>query len=248
MESALSAFADVLLEGGHGGFKLDEVGACLSDGSFVGHAGLFHELHGSDAFFPDFDGFLRGSELFVEHLKRVVHVCDACDDAGACSLFVGFAQFEIGFRLFLGVANFAEACDLPRCIDGETVGLGGFTEVPAGDGSLRIEGEGGVVGESCHLQCCLALLHGEFSALQVEVVVQCFLDEGLQFCIGEDLLPGCVAEVGGVGFDDLILAGGVAIEAVNSFGQRVRSLVVAVLLTCGEADGADRYEKKKLLH
>ena len=66
--------ANAVLERGNRGLQFIEVGACLRNGGVGGQACLMHGFHSVDVFLPEYNRFIGGAELFVEHLQRVVEV------------------------------------------------------------------------------------------------------------------------------------------------------------------------------
>ena len=93
----------------------------------------------------------------------------------------------------------------------------------------------------------MCLLYQQVGAAQVGVLLERLLDECLQLRVGEDLLPGRIAEVGGVGRHGGISLRRVAIKFVNVFRGRLGPLVVAVEVTACE-QSRTTYDIEKMLH
>ena len=92
----------------------------------------------------------------------------------------------------------------------------GFPAVEAAGRSLRREGEGGQIGESGGEQGGFGLFHTEVGRTQVGVAHEGSVDQRAEARIGEDLLPGEAAEVGGgVGRIRAFLA----VKAVGNLGS-----------------------------
>ena len=136
-------------------------------------------------------------QLLVEHHQRVVEVGHATDDVGLHGhlIVLGSQQLHLGRALLR--QDIAEEVYVPRGLDGQLIGLRRRSAVHLhpGDGTAGSDGDRRQEGQLGHLEHVLHHLHVEGCVTQVDVVLQCLLDERLQLRVSEHLAPGKVAEV-----------------------------------------------------
>ena len=181
------------------GVGLHLIVACLST-LHAGRAGtseLHLQLHHVPRLLRQPFHVVEDGQLLVEHHQRVVERCNTTDDARLGSHLIVFHHEQLHLcRAFLR-EDIAEEIDIPRCRDGQLIGLrgGGTVHLHTADGAAGSDGHARQEGQLGHLQHVLHHLHVQRSIAQVGIVLQGRLNECLQLGVGKDLSPGQLAEV-----------------------------------------------------
>ena len=134
---------------------------------------------------------------------------------------------EVGLGKAAIAADRSPRTEVPVDGQGESISFGSFAKVEAGNTTLRCDGYGGQPFKASNAQAFLGLADSNLGLLEVKVIGNGLVNEGLQLRLGEDFAPRHCAEIDGVGLsrDELVKTGSIAIERLNLF-KRFGSLII----------------------
>ena len=242
---AVLRFANASKKFRFGSLKFNEVGLRLRHSSVVGHTAFAHGFHHFYVALPQGDGAARSSQLGIEHLERIIEIGHTADDCGLGGLVGCLGQQEVGLGKTAIAADRTPRTEVPVDSQWEGVGLGSLAKVERGDATLRCEGYGGQPFKASNAQAFFGLTDSNLGLLEVKIIGDGLVNEGLQLRLGENFAPRHCAEIDGVGLsrNKLVKTGGIAIERLNLF-KRFGSLIVLDNVATYKQQAATKYGKE----
>ena len=184
--------------------RIGQLGLGLRHLDPVGNPAQLAALEQIDRFLPGGDGLAGDFQLLIQASQREVRVGDAGDHADDGAALGELGGEELGLGGFLLAPHPAEEIELPgkNAIEEEPVGYPGLIEgIGVGASDLRSIGAalGGDLGPERrprHLGDRARFLYPGDGDAEVVVVLDSFMDQGLQRVVSEDLPPGDVSDDG----------------------------------------------------